>query len=141
MKELEKEGKAVKIIPVVGAILVKDKKILCAQRGNGKSLPYLWEFPGGKIEQDETPQEALRRELKEELFIDVEVFPEKYEETIYEYDFGTVHLTTFISILKKGTPKLTEHVSVKWLEPSQLDTLQWAPADIPAVNKLMKEGW
>lgn len=131
----------VKTIPVAGAILIKDRKVLCAQRGKEKSLPYLWEFPGGKIEHGETPQEALSRELKEELLVDVEVLPEKFEETTYEYEFGIIQLMTFICLLKRGTPQLTEHLSMKWLEPSKLDTLQWAPADIPAVKKLMKEGW
>ncbi|WP_034550986.1 (deoxy)nucleoside triphosphate pyrophosphohydrolase [Carnobacterium funditum] len=128
-----------KQINVVGAILIEDDRILCAQRGETKTLSKLWEFPGGKIEIGETPQEALVRELKEELMIEVEIQSEKYEETIYPYDFGLVKLTTFICLLKKGRPKLTEHMEVKWLNPSELDSLEWAPADIPAVKKLMKE--
>ena len=127
-----------KKINVVGAILVENGKILCAQRGEGKSLAYLWEFPGGKIETGETPQEALIRELQEELLIVVEVQSEKFEETSYQYDFGLVNLTTFICFLKKGTPQLTEHIAVKWLAPKELNTLEWAPADIPAVEKLME---
>lgn len=127
-----------KKINVVGAILVENGKILCAQRGEGKSLAYLWEFPGGKIETGETPQEALIRELQEELLIEVEVQSEKFEETSYQYDFGLVNLTTFICFLKKGTPQLTEHISVEWLAPKELNTLEWAPADIPAVEKLME---
>lgn len=128
-----------KSIDVVGAILVEKGKVLCAQRGESKSLAHLWEFPGGKIEVGETPQEALVREIKEELKIEVEVRPEKFEKTSYHYDFGLVNLTTFICLLKKGTPQLTEHSAVKWLKPAELSELQWAPADIPAVEKLMKE--
>lgn len=131
--------KLLKEINVVGAILVENGKILCAQRGESKSLPYLWEFPGGKIEKGETPQEALIRELKEELLIEVEVQSEKFEETSYQYDFGLVNLTTFICLLKKGTPQLTEHIAVKWLKPAELNKVQWAPADIPAVEKLMEK--
>lgn len=127
-----------KKINVVGAILVENGKILCAQRGEGKSLAYLWEFPGGKIETGETPQEALIRELQEELLIEVEVQSEKFEETSYQYDFGLVNLTTFICFLKKGTPQLTEHIAVEWLALKELNTLEWAPADIPAVEKLME---
>ncbi|SDQ31720.1 (deoxy)nucleoside triphosphate pyrophosphohydrolase [Carnobacterium viridans] len=127
-----------KKINVVGAILIENGKILCAQRGEGKSLAYLWEFPGGKIETGETPQEALIRELQEELMIDVEVQSEKFEETSYQYDFGLVTLTTFICFLKRGTPQLTEHIAVEWLAPKELTTLEWAPADIPAVEKLME---
>lgn len=131
---------SLKKITVVGAILVEDGKILCAQRGESKSLAYLWEFPGGKIESGESPQEALIRELKEELLIEVDVQSEKFEETSYQYDFGVVNLTTFICLLKKGTPQLTEHIAVKWLEPKELDQLEWAPADVPAVEKLMEMG-
>lgn len=127
-----------KKINVVGAILIENGKILCAQRGEGKSLAYLWEFPGGKIETGETPQEALIRELQEELMIEVEVQSEKFEETSYQYDFGLVTLTTFICFLKKGTPQLTEHIAVEWLALKELTTLEWAPADIPAVEKLME---
>lgn len=127
-----------KKINVVGAILVENGKILCAQRGEDKSLAYLWEFPGGKIETGETPQEALIRELQEELLIEVEVQSEKFEETSYQYDFGLVNLTTFICFLKSGTPQLTEHIAVDWLAPKELNNLKWAPADIPAVEKLME---
>ena len=127
-----------KKINVVGAILIENGKILCAQRGEGKSLAYLWEFPGGKIETGETPQEALIRELQEELMIEVEVQSEKFEETSYQYDFGIVNLTTFICFLKSGTPQLTEHIAVEWLAPKELTTLEWAPADIPSVEKLME---
>lgn len=129
-----------KKINVVGAILVENGKVLCAQRGEGKSLAYLWEFPGGKIETGETPQEALIRELQEELLIEVEVQSEKFDETSYQYDFGLVNLTTFICFLKSGTPQLTEHIAVDWLAPKELNKLKWASADIPAVEKLMEMG-
>ncbi|MCC5889917.1 MAG: (deoxy)nucleoside triphosphate pyrophosphohydrolase [Alkalibacterium sp.] len=129
-----------KRITVVGAIIIEDGKILCAQRGNEKALPNLWEFPGGKIETGETAIEALERELKEELKIEVTVHPEMFEETAYLYDFGEVVLTTFICYLEKGEPVLTEHHQVKWVTPEDLDQLTWAPADIPAVHKLMEKG-
>lgn len=129
-----------KRIHVVGAIIIEEGKILCAQRGNEKALANLWEFPGGKVEKEETPIEALQRELQEELKIEVEVQPEIFEETPYLYDFGEVVLTTFICILKKGDPILTEHHQVKWMYPEKLGQLTWAPADIPAVQKLMEKG-
>ncbi|QCA29627.1 (deoxy)nucleoside triphosphate pyrophosphohydrolase [Vagococcus xieshaowenii] len=125
-----------KQINVVGAILMNDGKILCAQRSENMSLSLMWEFPGGKIEEGETPQMALKRELNEELLINVEVSPDIFETTTYEYDFGIVTLTTFICQLINGTPQLTEHAAIKWLKRNELETLNWAPADIPAVKKL-----
>lgn len=124
-----------KNIYVVGAVIVKNEKILCAQRGSDKSLPKMWEFPGGKIEENETPVEALRRELKEELLCEIEV-GEKVDHTVYEYDFGIVHLTTYYCTLLEGEPVLTEHEAIKWLEPKELHRLEWAPADIPAIEKI-----
>lgn len=125
-----------KDIYVVGAILVRNQKILCAQRGGEKSLAYLWEFPGGKIEDGETAQEALKRELMEELKIEVSMAEDIFDHSAYEYDFGRVHLTTILCQLKGSEPVLTEHVAIKWLAPDELSTLDWAPADIPAVQKL-----
>ena len=126
-----------KIINVVGAVLVNNGKILCAKRGETKSLANLWEFPGGKIEQGETAREALQREISEELLITVEVDKEEFEATSYEYDFGIVNLTTFICRLTDGEPTLTEHVEIKWLLPSELKDLEWAPADVPTVDKII----
>jgi 8-oxo-dGTP diphosphatase len=120
---------------VVGAVIVENGKILCAQRGPSKSLPLKWEFPGGKIEEGESPQEALRREINEEMQCEIEI-GEQVEHTVYEYDFGVVHLTTYYCKLTEGIPILTEHVSFKWLSPNELKSLDWAPADIPAIEKL-----
>lgn len=92
-----------RIINVVGAVIVKDGKILCAQRGEGRSLAGCWEFPGGKIEPHETARQALHREIEEELMCDVEV-ADKVCTSSYDYDFGTVVLTSFICHLLNGTP-------------------------------------
>lgn len=129
-----------KVINVVGAVLIRDGKVLCARRGPGRSLAYFWEFPGGKLEADETPVEALSRELKEELKIEVVIEPEVFEDASYTYDFGTVHMKTLICHLKSGEPVLTEHVDLKWLAPSELEKLEWAPVDIPTVKKLVGQG-
>ena len=91
-----------KQINVVGAILIREGKILCCKRGPGRSLAYLWEFPGGKIEKGETPWEALSRELQEELKIKVKIEPEVFEESSYDYEFGTVKMKTMICHLEKG---------------------------------------
>lgn len=127
-----------KIIKVVGAILIKEGRILCAQRGGAKSLPFLWEFPGGKIEQGESPHQALIRELSEELLIEVELEATIFDAVSYEYDFGVVNLTTIIGKLKSGEPVLTEHQEIRWLSPEELFEVEWAPADIPIVKQLSK---
>ncbi|WEK54681.1 MAG: (deoxy)nucleoside triphosphate pyrophosphohydrolase [Candidatus Cohnella colombiensis] len=129
-----------KNIYVVGAVIIQDGKILCAQRGANQSLALKWEFPGGKIEAGESPQEALQREIQEEMECQVEI-GEQVEHTSYEYDFGVVHLTTFYCELIYGTPVLNEHAAIKWLHPSELDSLDWAPADIPAIQSIMKQDY
>lgn len=124
-----------KNIHVVGAVIIENGKILCAQRGPDKAMPLKWEFPGGKIEAGESPQEALRREIVEEMQCEIEI-GDQVEHTVYEYDFGIVHLTTFYCKLIRGRPVLTEHASMKWLSPDKLKSLDWAPADLPAIEKL-----
>ncbi|ACZ32080.1 NUDIX hydrolase [Xylanimonas cellulosilytica DSM 15894] len=127
-----------KQINVVGAVVIDQGLILCAQRGPQGSLAGMWEFPGGKIEPGESPREALKREINEELRCVVEV-GERVETTSHEYDFGVVTLTTHYCELVSGTPTLTEHSDVRWLPPAELDTLRWAPADIPAVEKIQAD--
>ena len=128
-----------KQIHVVGAAIARDGRIMCAQRGHSGSLPGLWEFPGGKIEPGETKQSALQREITEELGCTIEVGRE-VTTTTHEYEFGEVTLTTFHCLLVAGTPTLTEHVAIKWLLPSELDTIPRAPADIAAVE-LIRAGF
>ena len=128
-----------KRINVVGAVILKDGLVLCAQRGSSGALPGLWEFPGGKIEPEETSREALEREIVEELVCRV-VVGDLITTTEYEYDFGIVILTTFYCELIEGTPELTEHESVVWLRPPELHTLEWAPADLPAVAIIQADG-
>lgn len=119
-------------IRVVGAVIVQDGLVLCAQRGLSSSLPNLWEFPGGKIEGQETEQDALVREISEELGISVRV-GRKITSTRHRYEFGSVFLTTFYCQINHGSPESIEHASLVWLQPDELSTLEWAPADIPAV--------
>lgn len=130
---LFKRGLVKKQINVVGAVILENGKVLCAQRGGAGSLSGLWEFPGGKIERTETPRQALEREINEELRCQVEV-GEEVTTTTHEYDFATIVLTTFYCTLSAGTPQLTEHTDVRWLSPESLFELEWAPADIPAVE-------
>lgn len=128
-----------KRIPVTGAVLLRDGLILAAQRGPDKALPGLWEFPGGKIERDESPEESLARELAEELLCEATVGTH-ITTTAYEYSFGIVELSTYWCELINGEPELTEHAEICWLKPHELTSLEWAPADIPTVE-LISEGF
>lgn len=127
-----------KQIDVVGAVIVRDSHILCAQRGSSGALAGMWEFPGGKIEQGESPREALEREIVEELRCAVRV-GEKVVTTTHSYDFATVKLTTFFCELLEGEPELSEHQGLVWLLPDELQSLNWAPADVPAVEAIQQK--
>lgn len=122
-----------KHLEVVGAVITRDGKVLCAQRGEGGQLAGAWEFPGGKLEPGEQPEAALRREIHEELECTIEVGQE-VTTTTYDYDFARITLTTYWSTLTKGTPQATEHAELRWVAPTELATLAWAPADVPAVR-------
>ncbi len=126
-------GHVSKQIAVVGAVIVRNGLVLCAQRGPAGTLGGTWEFPGGKIEPGETARDALVREIDEELRCEI-VVGDRITTTAYDYDFGTVTLTTFWCELVDGEPVLTEHAAVKWLAPGQLGELDWAPSDVPAVR-------
>lgn len=125
-----------KTVHVVGAIIENEKnEIFCALRSPDMSLPNYWEFPGGKIEVSETPQEALRREITEEFNCIIAV-GEKIEDTTYEYEKVIVRLETYMATLLEGQPVAVEHAATAWVHRNQLLTLNFAPADIPAVEKL-----
>lgn|SRR5690606_24648253 len=125
-----------KHINVVAAVIIDNDKILSVQRGPNNQLPLKWEFPGGKIEAGETPEEALRREIKEEMKCEIEV-ESQIEETVYEYEFGTAHLSTYWCKVIEGAPMLTEHVDLRWLTLKELSSLEWAPADLPTLRRIM----
>lgn len=127
-----------KEIKVVGAALLSDNQILAVQRSKQMTLPLYWEFPGGKVEAGESKKEALIREIKEELSIDINVL--NYINTAsYNYDFGRVTLTVYTAEIIRGNIELNEHACKKWLVKSQLPSLNWAPVDRPAVKILSKQ--
>lgn len=116
-----------KTVKVVAAIIIHENKIFATQRGYGEFKDG-WEFPGGKIEPGETPQEALVREIKEELDIEIEV--KDFLETV-EYDYPEFHLSMdcFFCTIKSGELVLKEHEAAKWLTVETLDGVDWLPAD------------
>ena len=123
-----------KTIEVVAAIIEKDGRIFATQRGYG-DFKDGWEFPGGKIEPGETPEQALVREIKEELEADIKVGDLV---TTVEYDYPQFHLTMhcYMCELLSDNLVLTEHEAAKWLSKDQLDEVDWLPADIEVVNTL-----
>ena len=123
-----------KTIRVVAAVIRKDDKIFATQRGYGE-LKGGWEFPGGKIEDGETPQEALKREIEEEL--DTEILVGELIDTI-EYDYPTFHLSMdcFWCEVVKGELVLKEAEAAKWLKKDELDKVDWLPADVELIGKI-----
>ena len=110
-----------KTLNVVAAIIHKDDKILATRRGYGEFINQ-WEFPGGKIEDNETQEEALKREIKEELNI--------------EYPTFYLKMACYDCTIKSGTLELLEHNDARWLSKDELDDVNWIPADVDVVNYL-----
>lgn len=128
---------AKKLIKVVGAALVSGDKILTTKRNSDRILGDLWEFPGGKIEPNETPQAALKRELEEE-FDDEIIVGDHIATASYEYDFGIVELSVYFAKLVTKNFELIAHSEVKWRTVDEFDEITWAPADVPIVEAMKK---
>ena len=123
---------------VSAAIIVENKKILCVQRNKGKYdyISYKYEFPGGKLEVGENEEDALKREISEELNLEIDV-AENFLVVTHEYlDFD---LTMHSYLCKANTEQLVlkEHIDAKWLNKEELIELDWAAADLPIVSKLL----
>lgn len=125
-----------KTVRVVAAIIIENDKVFATQRGYGEFKDG-WEFPGGKIEPGETPEEAIVREIKEELDTEVEVI--ELLDTV-EYDYPNFHLSMgcFICKIKSGDLVLKEHEAAKWLTKDTLGSLEWLPADMGLVGEIEK---
>ena len=130
------EHDKMKVIEVVAAIIKKDNEIFATQRGYG-DFKGGWEFPGGKIEAGENPEQALRREIKEELTVEIEVG--ELLHTV-EFDYPTFHLTMhcFVCTLVSGELELKEHQAAKWLTKETLDSVEWLPADVEVAEQVRR---
>lgn len=129
-----------KHIEVVAAIIIHDNKILCTQRNTNKYdyISKKYEFPGGKVEEGETGADAIKREISEELKMNISVESE-YLTVNHKYPDFELTMHSFICNSVDDNLTLTEHIDYKWLETHELGDLDWAAADVPIVDKLMKE--
>lgn len=126
-----------KSIRVSAAVIVSDGKILATQRGYGKYKDG-WEFPGGKRENGESGEDTIRREIKEELNIDISV--DDFLKTV-EYDYPEFHLVmdVYICSILSGSVELSVHENAIWLDPNDIDSLEWLPADILILDNLKRK--
>ena len=126
------------LIDVVAAVIVHDGRVLACRRAPGKNAAGLWEFPGGKVEPGESAEEALVREIREELGVGILL---DHELVSAEHD--SIRLTCWFARLDGGgiPTQSTDHDDVRWMLPAHLSTLTWAPADLPAVQKLSAMRW
>lgn len=126
-----------KTINVVAAVIFKNGKVFATQRGYGEFKDG-WEFPGGKVEEGECPEDALRREIREELEVEINVG--ELLDTI-EYDYPTFHLSMkcYACTFAGGSPHLLEHEAAKWLTSTQLNSVDWLPADVTLIPKIAKK--
>ena len=120
---------------VTAAILIKDRKILIAKRKAHDRQANKWEFPGGTVEQDETPEVCLKREIQEEFGITVSV-GRFFGESVYHYDHGSIKLLAYRAHWESGKIGLKDHADYRWVSSAQLTQYDFSPADIPIVEKL-----
>lgn len=128
-----------KTLKVVAAIIENEnQEVLCALRSHNMSIPNHWEFPGGKVEANESLFDAIEREIKEELGCMIQAWS-IFHENMHEYDNFIINLICIKCKLIDKTPQASEHAKLIWIHKQYLTSLKWAPADIPAVNKLINE--
>ena len=125
------------MVEVVAALIWDGDRFLICQRPEYKARGLLWEFVGGKVEPGETKAEALRRECREELDIDLEVGDE-FMAVEHVYPDITVHLTLFEATIASGTPKLLEHNAIEWITPAEIPNYEFCPADEEILERIIR---
>jgi len=125
------------MINVTCAIIYIEDKILVTQRSEKMKLPLKWEFPGGKLEENESEIDCIKREIKEEINIKIEIL-KKLSNSVYDYGAFKINLIPFISKYVSGEIVLSEHRDYKLLDKSELLNLDWAEADLPIVEEFLK---
>ena len=124
---------------VAAGLIVCDGLLLIAQRKHGKSLEYKWEFPGGKLEEGETLEECLQREMMEEMQLKITV-GEHFIDSSYDYDFGTIVLHAFwASCTDRQIPVVLDHEQYRWVKTQDLPQYDFAPADKPIIKALLAQ--
>lgn len=119
-------------------ILNESEQILVVRRSAHMSMPLKWEFPGGKLNESESEEECIKREIREELCIDIDVLV-RLTETVHKYESITIKLIPFVCEILDGNIKLVEHDQLRWMDKEGLLELDWAAADIPIVHEVMGE--
>lgn len=127
-----------KKVEVVAAVIFHNNKILCVQRGENKYsyISFKYEFPGGKVENGETNEAAIKREILEELNLEISI-DSQFLTVNHEYPDFILTMHSFICFCDNPSIELSEHIDCKWLDKTELKTLDWAAADVPIVDKLI----
>jgi len=123
---------------VTAAAIIRDGKVLIAQRQPGSHMEYMWEFPGGKLEADETPEECIIREIKEEMDIDIQVV-DIYKVVKFKYEEKDILLLCYLCRIIKGDGKAIECNDFRWVTKDDLPGFDFVPADLPIVEKLIND--
>ncbi|CAM4127923.1 MULTISPECIES: (deoxy)nucleoside triphosphate pyrophosphohydrolase [Flavobacterium] len=128
------------MVNVTCAVILINGKILVTQRSEKMKLPLKWEFPGGKLEEDESEIDCIKREIIEEINIEIEI-SEKLSNSVHDYGDFKINLIPFIANYVSGEIKLAEHKDYKLLDKSELLNLEWAEADLPIVYEFLKSDY
>jgi 8-oxo-dGTP diphosphatase len=124
---------------VCGVLRDERGRVLACRRPEGKALAGLWEFPGGKVEERERPEQALIRELREELGVEIEI-TETFSRVRHAYPAVEIELIPLGARIRGGTLHLHEHTDARWLAEAELGSVEWAPADLPVLEELRRAG-